>query len=134
MPADKEDDDDKPIAVPLRGLKRETVEELLVQMIRKHNRGKLMSHKRSKQDDDDTLLDESSDAMKAQRENSKLVDLHNENGEPSDIPMTDEDVDDDEIAEALSEKRKVAKPEAEKSERPKLKGAKYKAKRNPKAR
>lgn len=131
--AEDKDDDDKPIAVPLRGLTREAVEDLLVQMIRKHNRGKLMSHKRSKDDDADTLLDESSDAMKAQRENRKLVDLHNEKGEPADIPMTDEDVDDD-IAKALSEKRKPADPEAEKSDRPKLKGAKYKAKRNPKAR
>lgn len=133
MKIEESDDDDDVLKIDLKDFKREAVERLLVEAIRKQGRKRLPAHQRKAEGSKAIMGDEDDDdAMESHRESGKLADLHAERGEPAPIPMSAEDVDDD-VAESLRDKRTTSDPKAEKSSRPRLKNAKYKAKRNPKA-
>jgi hypothetical protein len=126
-----DDGDDKPLSATLKHFSRQGIEDLLMQAVSRQQRKKLMAHKRGGRDSN--LLEEDEDEKKARKENDKLVNLHRENGSPADIPVTDEDFDDDEVTEALSNKRTTSEVKVEKDTKPRLKNAKYKAKPNRKA-
>lgn len=128
----EDDDDADGLKVDISDFKREAVERLLLEAIRKQGRKRLPAHQRKAEASKGILGDDDDDEMEAHRESGKLADLHAERGEPAPIPMTDEDMDDD-VADSLRDKRTTSSPKADKSSRPRLKNAKYKAKRNPKA-
>lgn len=127
-----EDDDEDGLKVDISDFKREAVERLLLEAIRKQGRKRLPAHQRKAEASQKILGDDDDGEMESHRENSKLADLHAERGEPAPIPMSDEDMDDD-VADSLRDKRTTSSPKAEKASKPRLKNAKYKAKRNPKA-